>query len=183
MARKTGNAKRIMPYNQALSLLKKYIKDEKTQKHSIACSKTAYEIAKTIHDKRPNLPVDPEKVRIGGLLHDIGKARSGEHELNSVDILNEEGLPDISAIVLHSYPYEIFLLRGSKRPEYLPSSLENKIIVYADLVIDQEARRVTMEERLADIRSRKKDEKERMAALALAEPRLSALRDEVEGIL
>jgi hypothetical protein len=40
-----------------------------------------------------------------------------------------------------------------------------------------------MEQRIAEIKLRKKDQKERMAALALAEPRLFQLRDEIERLL
>ncbi|HAP55907.1 MAG: HD domain-containing protein [Spirochaetales bacterium] len=170
-------------YEEALRLLRSYVSDEKTLKHSIACAETAFEMAETIHRRHPELPLDPEKVRVGGLLHDIGKARPGEHELNSVAILREEGIPELADIVLHSYPYEIFLCKGEERPEYLPRSLENKIVVYADFLRDQEAREVGMEERIAGIRARKRDETERMAALKLAEPRLLRLKDEIEALL
>jgi len=170
-------------YEKALALLEKYIKDEKTLAHSIACSKKAYEMAEKIHANHPDLQVSPQKVRIGALLHDIGKSRPGEHEINSVEILREEGLSDLSDIVCHSYPYEIFLMKGQERPEYLPHSLENKIIIYADYLIDQEAKEVTMEQRIDEIKLRKKDQKDRMAALVLAEPRLFQLRDEIERLL
>ncbi len=180
---KRTNFSQFITYERALFLLKKYIKDEKTLAHSIVCSRKAYEMAEKIHLNHPDLLVDPEKVRIGALLHDIGKSRPGEHEVNSVEILREEGLNDLADIVCHSYPYEIFLLKGQERPEYLPRSLENKIIIYADYLIDQEAKEVPMEQRIAEIKLRKKDQKERMAALALAEPRLFQLRDEIERLL
>ncbi|MCX7788382.1 MAG: hypothetical protein N2442_11895, partial [Spirochaetes bacterium] len=67
--------------------------------------------------------------------------------------------------------------------EYLPSSLENKIVIYADYLIDPDGNPTTMEERIQEIKKRKKDQIDRMRALTLAEPRLYRLRDEVEGLL
>lgn len=182
MAPETGSKERF-GYPEALALLKTYVGEGKTLSHSLAVAEVAYGMAKRIHAAHPELPVDPEKVRLGGVLHDIGKSRPGEHEVNSVEILREEGLPELADIVLHSYPYEIFLRRGEVHPEYLPTSLENKIVIYADYLRDQENRPVTMAERIAEIKERKKDQTERMAALTSAEPRLYRLRDEIEALL
>jgi putative nucleotidyltransferase with HDIG domain len=140
-------------------------------------------MALRIRKNHPEIPLDPEKVRIGALLHDIGKALPGEHEINSVEILKKEGYPQIAEIVCHSYPYEILLLRGIERPEYLPTSLENKIVIYADYLIDPDGNSTTMEERIQEIKTRKKDQLQRMKALTLAEPRLFRLRDELEALL
>ncbi|GEM_PF-727256 len=173
----------ILTYSEALALLRKYIPDEKTIYHSERCAEKAYELASRIRAKHPDLTLDPEKVRIGALLHDIGKSQPGEHEINSVEILKKEGLPELAELVCHSYPYEILLLRGIEKPEYLPTSLENKIVIYTDYLIDPDGNSTTMEERIREIKTRKKDQIQRMKALTLAEPRLYKLRDEVEGLL
>lgn len=61
-------------------------------------------MALRIRKNHPEIPLDPEKVRIGALLHDIGKALPGEHEINSVEILKKEGYSRLAEIVCHSYP-------------------------------------------------------------------------------
>lgn len=170
-------------YEDALELLRKYIPDEKTIYHSERCAELAFRMANRIRANHPDLEIDPEKVRIGALLHDIGKSKPGEHEINSVEILREEGYPELAEIVCHSYPYEILLLRGIEKPEYLPTSLENKIVIYTDYLIDPDGKLTTMEERIQEIKTRKKDQVQRMKALTLAEPRLYRLRDEIEGLL
>ncbi|MCX7788576.1 MAG: HD domain-containing protein, partial [Spirochaetes bacterium] len=152
----------LLSYSEALELLRRYDLDAKTIYHSERCAEKAYELAFQIHSKHPDLPLDPEKVRIGALLHDIGKAQPGEHEINSVEILQKEGFPELAKIVCHSYPYEILVLKGSHRPEYLPSSLENKIVIYADYLIDPDGNPTTMEERIQEIKKRKKDQIDRM---------------------
>ena len=177
---KTGS---LPSYSQALELLKKYVPDKKTIYHSERCAEVAYAMALRVRKNHPEIPLDPEKVRIGALLHDIGKALPGEHEINSVEILKKEGYPWLAEIVYHSYPYEILLLRGIERPEYLPTSLENKIVIYADYLIDPDGNSTTMEERIQEIKTRKKDQLQRMKALTLAEPRLFRLRDELEALL
>ncbi len=174
---------RDLTYEAALELLRKYIRDEKTIHHSEVCAEEARGLAEKMLRKHPELSVDPEKARIGGLLHDIGKSRAGEHEVNSMEILLEEGLPEYANIVVHSYPYEIYLLRGERKPEYLPTSLENKIIIYADFLRDPDGNLVTMEDRIAEIKMRKKDQTQRMKALCLAEPRLLKLKAEIEALL
>jgi len=183
MAPEPAKHRRSLTYEAALNLLRKYIHDEKTIHHSEVCAEEARELAEKMLRKHPELPVDPEKARIGGLLHDIGISRPGEHVVNSKEILLEEGLPEYADIVVHSYPYEIYLLRGEQKPEYLPTSLENKIIIYADFLRDPDGNLVTMEARIAEIKMRKKDQTQRMKALCRAEPRLLKLKEEIEALL
>jgi len=175
----------IISYAEGLVLLKKYLKDDvKRIRHCEGVAKIAYDTAKKIKAKHPHLPIHPEKVQIAGLLHDIGYAREGgHHELHSVDILREEHLPEIAEIVLHSYVYELHLLEGIDDKKHLPMTLENKIVIFADLVCDHNHEIFAASERIAEIKERKKHETKRMLALEKAEARLLLIEAEILNLL
>ena len=162
---------------KALALLKKHLRDEDRIAHSIGVAEIAHDLARRIHVKHPGLPVDPSKVKIAALLHDIGRSRKGDHEINSIEILKEEGLHDIAAITMHGSLYEIMRQRGTSDPSLLPQTLENKIVAYADTRYRD--RPVTMEERWAEIEKRRAPEKEKIDSLRAAKARYRALEQEL----
>ena len=77
---------------EALELLKKYTLPQQVIDHCKGVSAICFEMANKILAKHPDLPIAPEKVKIAGLLHDIGKSQPGIHEINTVHILKKEGL-------------------------------------------------------------------------------------------
>ena len=135
-----------MQYEEGIEILEKYMEEEARNKHekeedvqksiedrvkhSEAVAAFAYQIAKEIKADHPEKDVDPEKVRLGGLLHDIGRGvREGDHEENSVKILNDLGHSELAKIVMHGRLYEKrFLQTGHKDAMLLPHTLENKIV-------------------------------------------------------
>jgi hypothetical protein len=169
----------------ALSLLHKHTKHlpnaDWLKRHVMWVSEIAFEIAKKIKKKHPRLKIHPHKVKIAWLLHDIWKAKDWDHELNSVKILKKEWLSEIADIIIHSFVYELFLLEWKEKKEYLPKTLENKIIIYADYLFNDE--KVTLKERIREIRERKKDEPKRIAALKLAESRLYDIEKEIKSLM
>jgi putative nucleotidyltransferase with HDIG domain len=167
----------LISEQQALDLLAKYKIPEDRISHSRGVAQFAFDLSSTIHSRHPELPVNPKKVRIAGLLHDIGRSRSGDHEINSIKILQEEGLNDIADIIIHGTIYEIMKLRGNDRPELLPKTLENKIVAYADARFRLEP--ITLKERIAEVMIRRKSEKEKTESLAMATPRYYALEKEL----
>jgi len=171
---------------EALKLFHKHLpkhleKSQWIKHHSIWVSNIAFEIAKKIKKKHPELNIYPHKVKIAWLLHDIGKARDGNHELNSAKILKEEWLHEIADIIIHSFVYELFLIEWEQKKEYLPKTIENKILVYADFLFHK--KKVTIHERIKEIKERKKHEAKRIKALELAESRLHQIAQEIENLM
>lgn len=166
--------------NEALALLRRYVDDEKRIAHCTAVAEFACDLASRILEKHPGLPVNPQKVRIAGLLHDIGRGLPGDHEANSVDILKKEGLGDVAGIVMHGTLYEIRKLRGLDDRSLLPQTLENKIVAYADARV--KLRPMSLEERWADIEKRRGNDAEKMGSLRMAQARFYALERELTGL-
>ncbi len=127
---------------QAINLLKKYAdSDEIFQKvlaHSLAVKKAALEIASRISG------IDMNIIRIGSLLHDIGRLRCGpgcektRHGLIGAEILRKEGLPEIACVAERHIGIGIMkedvIKQGLTLPErdFVPITREEKIIAYAD---------------------------------------------------
>ncbi len=171
----------MLAFAQALDLLKKYNLDPNRVAHSQAVSAFAFELAQKIHNRHPFLDLDPEKVRIAALLHDIGRSRGGDHEINSVTILRSEGLHDIAAIAMHGSMYELSVLRGSPNPVLLPQSLENKIVTYADARCKDHV--VTLQERFLEIQVRRSAETDKVASVKMAAVRYFVIEREILAML
>lgn len=164
----------------ALELLKKYALSPQRIDHCIGVAEFAFDLAIRIHKNHPDLPIDPFKIKRAGLLHDIGRCQPGDHELNTLSILKQEGLNDIAAITIHGSIYEIMLLRGVDNPELLPKSIENKIVAYADSRFNY--RLVTQQERWKEIESRRKDETEKISSLRMSKKRFIEMEKEIESL-
>jgi len=103
--------------------------------HCEAVSRTAIEIVEQVK----SVPVDRELVRLGGLFHDIGRARSHDihHALAGVQIGRELGFSEpILAIIERHIGAGITAAEaerlGLPKKDYLPVSPEEKIVSYAD---------------------------------------------------
>ncbi len=171
----------LLTEQQALDLLHKYNLSESRIRHSQSVASFAFDLAKQIHTQHPSLDVNPEKVRIAGLLHDIGRSKDGDHEINSVAILKQESLEDIAAIVMHGSMYENSVLRGKADESLLPSSLENKIVAYADSRCKDAV--VSLRERFAEILERRSLERTKVASLKMAQQRYCDLEKELLELL
>jgi hypothetical protein len=137
----------------------------------------AYDLAARIRRRHPELTIDPQKVKAAALLHDISRARPGDHEVNSATILREEGLGELAEMVMHGSYYEMSKLRGTDEPSLLPRSLENKIVAYADTRV--RLRPVSVRKRVEDILRRRADDPEKAKAVRMALPRYLALEAEL----
>ncbi len=164
----------------ALELLHKYAISPQRIEHCIGVAEFAFDLATRIHKNHPDLSIDPVKIKRAGLLHDIGRCQPGDHELNTLSILKQEGLDDIAAITIHGSIYEIMLLRGIDNPELLPKTIENKIVAYADSRFNY--RLVTLQERWAEIESRRKDETEKIKSLRMSKKRFIEMEKEIESL-
>jgi putative nucleotidyltransferase with HDIG domain len=166
--------------HDALELLKKYKLPQGRIEHSIGVAHTAWTIATKIHFLHPQLPVNPQKVKIAGLLHDIGRCMVGDHEAHTVEILQCEGLDEIAAIAMHGSYYEIMQLRGIEDLSLKPQSLENKIVAYADATFKD--RPVTLQQRWDEISKRRWGETEKIKSIERAKKRFFEIEQELEDL-
>jgi putative nucleotidyltransferase with HDIG domain len=171
----------MLSWHQALNLLRTYRLTERRIQHSVAVATFAFDMARRLRSRRPDLPVDPRKVKIAALLHDIGRGHEGDHELNSIEILRREGLPELADIVSHGSIYEIMKLRGHDRPDLLPHSLENKIVAYADARVRLAP--VSLQQRVDDLISRRSGDTEKVESAKMARERFEEMERELRELL
>ena len=116
-------------------LMKSYLKDVPDKiEHSLNVSEYAYQTAKKIMKNHPEIKIDLEKVKIIGLLHDIGQSRGNhmQHAFEGEKLLKKLGLNEYAEkIVKHGDTHELAQHMGINR-DLRPKSLEEKILVYAD---------------------------------------------------
>lgn len=167
--------------DDALKLLQKYKLPEARIIHSLGVAEKAYNIALRIHQIHPEIILDPQKVMIAAILHDIGRSMPGDHELNTIRILCSEGHEDIASITMHGSYYEVMLLRGIDNPQFIPQTVENKIVAYADARYKDHS--VSMEERWAEIEHRRKNDLEKTKSIQMAKPRFIQMEKELEELL
>lgn len=119
----------------AFDLLKKLKVPYQVRKHSIKVAEIALEIANRIN----KVEVNKNLIEIGALLHDIGRSKthSFKHALIGGKILKQRGLPEslvkiCERHILGGLDKEDALEVGLPERDFLPQSLEEKIICLAD---------------------------------------------------
>lgn len=105
--------------------------------HCRAVSRFAREIA-----DRVSIPIDRDLVRLGGLLHDIGRARTHgyDHALAGAEMVRALGLGEALAGVVERHIGAGITARealglGLPEKDYLPLTPEEKIVSYADNLV------------------------------------------------
>jgi uncharacterized protein len=143
-------------YREALCLLKDSGCDDKLIKHVKAVSRYAVEIAKSRGD------ADVELVRIGALLHDIGRCRTNgvDHGVAGGKLLRSYAVDErvaqiaerhIGAGITAQEAANLHFPTG----HYMPKTLEEKIVAAVDNLVEG-TRRVTIEKVEADFRAKLK---------------------------
>ncbi|MBS7632575.1 TIGR00295 family protein [Candidatus Bathyarchaeota archaeon] len=137
---------------EALELLRKSGCQKNVVKHCKAVAELAMEIAFAC--KQKGLSVDLELVEIGAILHDIGRSKthSVHHAVTGAEIARSLGLPEsvVSIIKRHvggGITSEEAQELGWPKDIYIPQALEEKIVCYADKLIEG-SRRVSIERTL-----------------------------------
>ncbi len=117
--------------------------------------KLAIKIAKACKEK--GIIADFQLVQIGALLHDIGRSRTHDinHLIAGVEIAESLGLPDsvISIIACHvggGITSDEAKKLGWPIRRYYPKTLEEKIVAYADKLIEG-SRMVKIERTIAKL--------------------------------
>ena len=107
--------------------------------HCLAVSLVALSIA-----ERLKMGVDRELVRQGGLLHDIGRSRTHgiDHAIAGVEIAKGFGFPaELQNIIERHIGAGITageaVRLGLPEKDYLPLTVEEKIVSYADNLVDR----------------------------------------------
>lgn len=131
----------IPSYEEAISILEKVGCSQIIIQHCITVSHFAVKIAKNIQAK--GVAVDLALVEIGGLLHDIGRSKTHnvQHAFLGSQIVASFNLPEslIKIVERHTgsgIPSEEAVKLGLPNRDFIPQTLEEKIVSYSDKLID-----------------------------------------------
>ena len=121
---------------ECLFYLKKSGCSEEVIKHCMAVRDLAIRIAKKAH-------ADVNLVEAGALLHDIGRSKTHDicHAVEGVKIAKKLGLPEIIVNIIRRHvgaglESEEAKQLGLPAKDYIPITLEEKIVCHADSLID-----------------------------------------------
>ena len=142
-------SERLPSREQALQFLRENGCQANVLRHCEAVAELAAEMAETA--KRRGLNVNPQLVETGALLHDIGRSKthSVHHAVIGAEIARSLGLPEtVVSIIKRHVGGGITSGEAKKlgwpRDTYVPQTLEEKIVSYADKLIEG-SRRVPIE--------------------------------------
>ena len=133
----------------ALKLLSQSGCSSKVIAHCKAVTALAVQIAKAC--KKKGLNVDIKLVEVGALLHDIGRSKTHgvDHVVRGAEIARSLNLPQSVVSIIERHAGGGITLDEAKKlgwpiKSYLPNTLEEKIVTYADKLIEG-LRRVPVE--------------------------------------
>lgn len=128
---------RLPTRREALNLLVKAGCSPNVIEHCKQVSAFAVKIANACQKKQSN--IDVKLVEISALLHDIGRSKthSVDHALEGGKIARAFNLPDSVVLIIERHagggiPKEEAKKLGWPARDYLPKTLEEKIVCYAD---------------------------------------------------
>lgn len=128
---------RLPSKRRALAILREAGCSPPVIRHCRTVSKLAVEIAEAC--KKRGMNVDIKLVEIGALLHDLGRARthSIDHGVVGARIARSMGVPPPIILIIERHllagiTAEEAKVFGLPVKDYLPQTIEEKIIVYAD---------------------------------------------------
>ena len=134
-------SKELPSRKKAIVLLRKTGCSKEVIKHCKAVAEITLSITKKVQNK--GIQVDSNLVEVGALLHDIGRSitHSVDHAVIGAKIAKEAGLPEsvISIIKRHvggGITRNEAKKLGWKNDIYMPLTLEEKIVCYADKLIE-----------------------------------------------
>ena len=146
---------------QALQLLREHQCAMEVINHCKAVTKLALETANALKER--GLKIDSELVEVGALLHDIGRSKTHtvHHAVVGAEIAKSAGLPDsVISIIKRHIGGGITAGEAEKlgwpKDVYVPISLEEKIVSYADKLIENAKRapiEITIEKLSKELKS------------------------------
>ena len=162
-------SKELPSREQAIELLRKNNCPPKVINHCEEVAKLALEIASKLEKK--GIKVDLKLVEAGALLHDIGRSKSHavDHGVVGAKIAELEGLPEeVVRIIKRHVGGGITAQEAEKfgwpKDVYEPVTLEEKIVSYADKLIDN-SKRVPIDLEIERLQVEHRDAAERVRKL------------------
>jgi uncharacterized protein len=162
--------KNLPSKEEALRLLHKAGCSQNVIQHCVTVAELAAKIAELFLKK--GIKVNRKLVEVGAILHDIGRAKTHtvHHAIVGAEIAKKYGLPDSLIRIVKRHvgggisPKEAEKL-GWPNDTYMPKTLEEKIVSYADKLIE-DSRRVPIQRTIAKMAKEiPKDAVERMLKL------------------
>jgi uncharacterized protein (TIGR00295 family) len=136
---------------RASAFHRKYRSNERTVAHCEACARISKLLAETAAS-RGNM-VNQEAVEAGALLHDIGRSQTQlvNHGYVGAQILEKEGVDHIVVEIVKRHvgagiSAEEADTLGFPKGDYIPRTLEQKVVCFADKLLDGEKARPFEEE-------------------------------------
>ena len=127
--------------DKAIKLLEKSGCSPNVIQHCKTVAKLAVEMARVLQKR--GFTVDTELVEIGALLHDIGRSKthSIDHAIAGAKIAESVGMPDAVTRIIERHigagiPQDEAMELGWPKKNYLPETLEERIVAYADKLVE-----------------------------------------------
>jgi len=163
---------------QALELLHKNKCPPQVISHCLAVADLAVETANKLQSK--GVKVNVELVEAGALLHDLGRSKihSVDHAIVGAKIAQSIGLPEPVIRIIKRHVGAGITAKeaqalGWPKDTYTPQTIEEKIVSYADKVIDK-SKRVPIETEIEKLQKENKVE---------AAERVRKLNEEINSLL
>jgi len=136
---------------QALALHRKYRSDERIVQHCRTVARVSTILSDAILAK--GMAVDARATLAGALLHDIGRSRTHEvgHGHVGASILEKEGVDEVVVEIVRRHvgagisPEEAASL-GFPKGDYVPRTLEQRVVCFADKMVGSDSIRPFDEE-------------------------------------
>jgi uncharacterized protein len=127
----------IPDYAKCLKLLIHHSTPFNVINHVIFTTQTTLKISKRL--KKHNFSINCGIILAGGMLHDLGRSKTHklDHGIIGAQILRQKGFPDELARIAENHLFAGILAEearefGLPSKDYIPSTLEEKIVTYAD---------------------------------------------------
>jgi len=127
--------------NEALRMMEEAGCSQMVIDHCISVTKVAMRLAEML--RRQGIDLDLELVRIGALMHDLGRSRthSVEHGAIGGQLAREMGLPEALTRIIERHVGAGITSKEAERiglpkRSYVPETLEEKIVAYADKLLE-----------------------------------------------
>ncbi len=153
---------------QALALHAKHGSSERVVSHCLTVTAASRTLADALQAK--GRPIDRRAVLAGALLHDIGRSRvqTVEHGYVGAKILEEEGVDPVVVEIVRRHvgagiSSEEAASLGFPKADYIPRTLEQRVVCFADKMVSGDGVRPFEEEEKRFIR--KGHDVERLRAL------------------
>jgi len=133
-------SERLPSRRKALNLLSKVGCSNRVIDHCKIVAAVALQIARVC--KKKGLNIDVRLVEIGALLHDIGRSKTHnvDHAVVGIEIAESLGLPNAVVSIIGRHVGGGITVDEAERlgwpaKDYLPRTLEEKIVAYADKLV------------------------------------------------